>query len=270
MGVFRINRSLLRQQEAAAVRFCVKRVPAWCTPDQLTGLSVAGSFIAGASLFCCWLSAWFVVPVVAGLFLNWFGDSLDGAVARYRSIERPRIGFLLDRGADVVSFTVIIIGLGLSPYLSLFSALMLLLVYFAHTIYVLLRNVIDGIHVIGLGGIGATEGRILIGGWAVFAHLVGPDIALARIDNILLLDVFYSLLFVSAIVTFALRLSADVRRIAGYDARRRSAAVAIKGNVVSIARADAPKTNSGGRGFLDESVRRGFIPATTRNSSVPH
>ena len=271
MGVFRINRSLLRQQESAAVRYIVKRVPNGCTPDQLTGLAVAGASIAGLSLVCCWLSGWFVVPVALGLFLNWFGDSLDGAVARFRKVERPRIGFLLDRGSDVISFTIVILGLGLSPYLSLFSALMLLLVYFAHTIYVLLRNVIDGIHVIGLGGIGATEGRILIGAWAIFAQFVGPNIALMRIDNILVLDAFYSLLFVSAIVTFAVRLIADVRRIEGYDAKRRSADIPREGNVVSLALGETPRPRSAGRDQREElaAAKRGFIPAA-RNSSFPH
>jgi archaetidylinositol phosphate synthase len=29
----------------------------------------------------------------AGLILNWFGDSLDGSLARMRRIERPKYGF---------------------------------------------------------------------------------------------------------------------------------------------------------------------------------
>jgi len=30
------------------------------------------------------------------LVLNWFGDSLDGALARYRNRQRPRYGFYVD------------------------------------------------------------------------------------------------------------------------------------------------------------------------------
>ena len=186
--VARVNRSVLRQQEAAAVNYLVVRLPDWCTPDHLTGLSLAGALIAAASLVCCWLSAWFLAPLIVGLALNWYGDSLDGALARLRKVERPRVGYLLDRGADVMSFTAMILGLGLSPYFTLFSAMLLLLIYYAHTIYILLRNVIDRIHVIGLVGIGATEGRVLIGAWAVVAHLAGPGAVQTRAGGFVLLD----------------------------------------------------------------------------------
>ena len=268
MGALRVNRNLLRQQEAAAVRFFVTRLPNWCLPDHLTGLSVAGAFIAGLSLICCWISGWFVLAVVVGLCLNWFGDSLDGALARLQKNERPRVGYLLDRGADLLSLTVIILGLGLSPYLSVFSALMLLLVYYAHTIYVLLRNLIDGIHVIGLIGIGATEGRLLVGGWAVVAQLIGPNIAMARIGNILLLDLFYGVLFAGAMVMFVFGLLTDVRRIEGHEARRRSGAA---GNVVPIARNEAPRSRAGRRGGSEDAMadRGGFAPVSSMNTPIP-
>jgi len=267
MGALRVNRNVLRQQEAAAVGYFVARLPAWCTPDQLTALSIAGAFVAGLSLICCWASGWFVLAVLIGLALNWFGDSLDGALARVKNNERPRIGYLLDRGADLVSLTAIIIGLGLSPYLSLFSALMLLLVYYAHTIYILLRNVIDGIHVIGLIGIGATEGRILIGAWAAFAQLAGPDIALARIGGILLLDIFYGALFAGALAMFVVSLLADIRRIESAEAGRKAGAGE---NIVPIARPEAPRPRAGrGQGEDGLAERGGFAPIASRNTPVP-
>jgi len=263
MGALRVNRSLLRQQEAAAVRFFLARLPIWCTPDQLTGLSVAGAATSGVCLICCRLSGWFVIGVAAGLFCNWFGDSLDGALARLQKIERPRIGYLLDRGADIVSMTAIILGLGLSPYMSVFAATMLLLVYYAHTIYILMRNVIDGIHVIGLVGIGATEGRILVGAWAIFAQLVGPDVALVRSGNVLLLDVFYGGLFALAIGTFVVRLLSDLRRLEGAEARRASRAAE---NVVPLVRGEAARPRAGKSPLADRS---GFAPVSPANTSVP-
>ncbi len=52
----------------------------------------------------------------AGLIVNWFGDSLDGTVARFRKIERPRYGFFIDHTTDLFSEVFFALGLGLSPY----------------------------------------------------------------------------------------------------------------------------------------------------------
>jgi phosphatidylglycerophosphate synthase len=255
MGALRVNRNVLRQQEATAVNFFVERLPAWCTPDQLTALSAAGAMLAGIALICCWISGWFVLPAILGLFLNWYGDSLDGALARLRKIERPRIGYLLDRGADVASFTAMILGLGLSPYFTVFSALMLLLVYYAHTIYILLRNVIDRIHVIGLVGIGATEGRMLIGAWAAFAELVGRDIVATRVGGVLLIDLAYGALFAAALAMFIVRLMT----------RRASGAVGI---VVPLARGESPRPRPA-RALSQEPVadRAAFHPGSGQQAS---
>ena len=64
-----------------------------------------------------------VSPVIVGVALNWFGDSLDGSLARYRREERPRFGFLVDHTCDLFSQILIIVAFGLSPFLSLVSAL---------------------------------------------------------------------------------------------------------------------------------------------------
>ena len=41
-----------------------------------------------------------LVVAIAGLALNWFGDSLDGTVARVRRQQRPRYGFYVDHVVD--------------------------------------------------------------------------------------------------------------------------------------------------------------------------
>ncbi|WP_205788972.1 hypothetical protein [Methylocystis rosea] len=53
-------------------------------------------------------------PVVGGLFPNWFGDSLDGTLARYRAIERPHYGYFIDHSSDFIAQTLIVVGLGVS------------------------------------------------------------------------------------------------------------------------------------------------------------
>jgi archaetidylinositol phosphate synthase len=221
---------------------------------------VSGAIVAGLSLIGRQLSGWFVLPALAGLFLNWFGDSLDRALARLRELERPRAGDRIDRGADIVSFAAIIIGLGLSPYFTLPSGLMLLLDYLLHTVYALPRNVVDG--VLGLGGVGATEERILVGAWACFAQFAGPEIALFRFDNIVPLDVFCTGLLASAVATFVFTLLGDVRRIEAGSANE---------NLVRIARIGQLRANKAAPSAVSLSAAtRGLAVARrAKNSSGP-
>ena len=103
---------------------------------------------------------WFLWAVVVGLFLNWFGDSLDGTLARHRGIERPRYGFLLDHSSDLIAQSLIVVGLGISPYFTLPSALFVLSLYLLMSSYTYLRVATEGVHRLSYGGMGATEFRI--------------------------------------------------------------------------------------------------------------
>ena len=164
----RIHTGVLNSLEATLIGYLLPKVPRSITPNQLSAFAASGAVAAGLGLGACQFSPWFLTVVLLGLFANWLGDSFDGAVARRNKAERPRVGFLIDRCCDVLSFCAIILGLGLSPYLSLHLALMLLVGYLVNTIYGLMKLVVDGVHIIGVGGIGATEGRVIIGLWAVF------------------------------------------------------------------------------------------------------
>src|SRR3954453_16239788 len=155
----RIHSGFLNSLEAPAIKQLAPMIPASIEPDHLSALALLGAGLAGISLAACGISAWVLLPAIGGFVLNWFGDSFDGALARYRRCERPRVGFLIDRCADTSSFCVMIFGLGLSPYLSFNAALMLLVAYLLNSVYGLMKLVVDGVHIIGVGGIGATEGR---------------------------------------------------------------------------------------------------------------
>jgi phosphatidylglycerophosphate synthase len=182
-------------------------------PDHLTALAVAGSLVAGLALVACRLSPWFLLPFYLGLLVNWFGDSFDGAIARYRRCERHRIGFLIDRCSDVLSFCIIILALGLSPYLSLNVALMLLVAYLIHAIYGLMRMVVDGAQIVGLGGIGATEGRLIIGLWAGLIQIAPFRLGSLQVAKVDVFDAVCGALLVGHLVIFVWRVAFDVRRI---------------------------------------------------------
>ena len=85
--------------------------------------------MTAAGFLACHWSPWFISVVIAGLAMNWFGDLLDGSLARHRAIERPRYGFLLDHSSDLIAQSLIVVGLGVSPYFTLPSALFVLSLY---------------------------------------------------------------------------------------------------------------------------------------------
>jgi phosphatidylglycerophosphate synthase len=100
--------------------------------------------------------------------LNWFGDSLDGTLARYRKIERPRYGFFVDHIIDSVDEVLVFIGLGISPYVRFEIASLALIMYLLLSIYVYLGTYVNGVFRIAYAGIGPTETRLL----AIFANTI--------------------------------------------------------------------------------------------------
>jgi phosphatidylglycerophosphate synthase len=209
----RVHTGALNSLEAALIAFMLPKVPRSITPNQLSAFAGAGAAAAGIGLCACQISPWFLTMVVLGLLANWLGDSFDGAVARRNKIERPRVGFLIDRCCDTLSFCIIILGLGLSPYLSLHLALMLLVGYLVNTIYGLMKLVVDGVHVIGVGGVGATEGRLIIGLWAVAIQVFHVNLHAFPIGTIPLFDVICSASLATMFVIFARRVGRDIERV---------------------------------------------------------
>ena len=68
-------------------------MPAWVMPDTLTALGLFGSLLIFAGYALTIYDSRFLWLSSLGFVINWFGDSLDGTLARYRHIERPRYGF---------------------------------------------------------------------------------------------------------------------------------------------------------------------------------
>ncbi|WP_342394885.1 CDP-alcohol phosphatidyltransferase family protein [uncultured Rhodoblastus sp.] len=132
-----------------------------------------GSLAASVGLIGCnWSLLW--LPTVAlGIAMNWFGDSLDGSLARYRSEERPRFGFLVDHTCDLFSQIILIVAFGLSPFLSQVAALVVLLCYLLFFAYTYIRAAAHHVHQMSYIGVGATEFRILMIGWAFVASAAG-------------------------------------------------------------------------------------------------
>jgi len=158
----RVNRMLLGPLERPALKWMAAHSPGWVTPDVLTGLGVVGSLMCFAGYWLSGGNKWWLLLACAGLFVNWVGDSLDGTLARYRKIERPKFGFYIDHTVDAITEFLTIIGIGMSPYLRLDIAAFAMIGYLLMSTHVYIRTAVDGVFKISFGTVGPTEMRVII------------------------------------------------------------------------------------------------------------
>lgn len=151
------------------------RLPRWVLPDHLTALGLAAStFIAFAYMMSNRDARW-LWAASAALIVQWFGDSLDGNLARYRKIERPRYGYYLDHLTDAYSTLAIGLGLGLSPYMLLAVGLAIVTSYLILSINVYLETYVFGEFSFSYGRLGPTEVRVLLMILNSVAYFKGPN-----------------------------------------------------------------------------------------------
>jgi phosphatidylglycerophosphate synthase len=156
----RDKRFLLARAETRVLTWIAARVPARVMPDHLTALGVLAALgIAGAYVLSNGDRAW--LWAASGLLVvHWLGDSLDGTLARVRRIERPKYGYYLDHLVDAGATIAIGAGLGLSPYLALSTALVVVIAYLALSINTYLETQVFGVFSLGYGRFGPTEARV--------------------------------------------------------------------------------------------------------------
>jgi phosphatidylglycerophosphate synthase len=168
----RLQSSLLTPAERITLNWLAHRLPEWVKPDHLTLLGFAAMFMAGATyaLARSWSPALLLVNL--WLAVNWFGDSLDGTLARMRNKQRPRYGFYVDHIVDAFGILFLTSGLALSGYISLEVALALLAIYFLLSIDVYLAAYTIGTFKMSFYKLGPTELRVLlmIGNTWAFTH----------------------------------------------------------------------------------------------------
>ena len=154
--------SLLAPLERVCLKWLAGNLPSWVKPDHLTLLGFAAMFVAGVcyALAKWWPAALLIVNLC--LAINWFGDSLDGTLARARNKQRPRYGFYVDHIIDAFGILFIICGLGLSGYMSWTIALAMLVTYFLLSIDVYLATYTIGTFKLSFYKFSPTELRILL------------------------------------------------------------------------------------------------------------
>lgn len=158
----RIQTSVLNAAEKKALVWLAERMPHWVTSDMLTWLGVFGSFLIMMGYILSNFSANWLWLSTFGLFVNWFGDSLDGTVARVRKTQRPIYGYYLDHTVDGINETMMFIGIGLSPFMNLYTAMAALIVYLQLTLNVSMNAHLRSEFNLTYAGLGPTEFRIII------------------------------------------------------------------------------------------------------------
>lgn len=156
----RLNESLLQPLERPTLLWLARRMPAWVTPDRLTAFGFVGVLIAAAGYGLWGFDHNFLWLVLIGIPVNWFGDSLDGTLARVRGIERPRYGFYLDQGLDAIAQMLAAVAVGVSGLMRFEIAMLTLATYYLMSILSLLRAVVSSEFVLNYGKIGPTELRV--------------------------------------------------------------------------------------------------------------
>src|SRR5262245_32222462 len=107
----RLMRNVLAGPERRVLVWIAGRLPAQVTSDHLTALALVSMVMAGASYAAAGWHRGALASAVFWLAVNWFGDSLDGTVARVRKQERPRYGFYVDHAIDCLGAVALLAGL---------------------------------------------------------------------------------------------------------------------------------------------------------------
>ena len=157
----RRNEGVLQFLERPALRWLSASLPGWVTPDMLTATGFAGGIIAAAGYALAAQNPAMLWIASAGILVNWFGDSLDGNVARVRGIERPAYGFFLDNTTDVLEYAVFAVGMGLSGYVRWELVLATLAAFYMMMLLELIKARVTNVFQISFAGVGLTEVRAL-------------------------------------------------------------------------------------------------------------
>lgn len=168
----REQNGFLTALEKITLHWMVERIPPWINSDHLTALSFLAMIFAGVSYSLSASNSKYLYAASACIIVNWFGDSLDGTLARYRNKLRPRYGFYVDHILDTFSTFFLLGGLALSGYMSPQVAGLLLIAYLMLCIQVYLATYAIGKFKMSFAWFGPTELRLLliIGNFALLSN----------------------------------------------------------------------------------------------------
>jgi archaetidylinositol phosphate synthase len=205
----RVQESLLASLEKRCLIWMARRMPSAVNSDHLTALAGLSMLAAGV---CYWNgSPPALLAAIVLLALNWFGDSLDGTLARVRHHERPRYGFYVDHVLDVLCILFILAGLVLGGHMSLPIGAGFLLAYYLLMIEIALATHAVGVFRISFFKFGPTELRICLAIGSL--RLLGSDFVTIAGGHYLLFDVGGGVAIIGLVVTFIVSAVTNTRML---------------------------------------------------------
>jgi len=184
----RIQASLLAGPEKRILEWMAKRLPGWVTPDMLTWLGALAMAATGVCYLFSGRHRYLLLAASAGWVVNWFGDSMDGTVARVRNEQRPKYGYYLDHLVDAFGISFVLFGLAYSGLSTPPLCMGLLVLYLIMSINVYLATHTTGAFRISFARLSLTEGRIMF--IALNTVLMFKDTVTVIGRDILIADIF--------------------------------------------------------------------------------
>lgn len=170
----RVQVSFVTAAEKRALAWFAARMPAWVNSDHLTVLGFAAQIMVGVSYALSRYNPQWLLWGVLFLVVNWFGDSLDGTLARFRNRQRPRYGFYVDHVIDAFGSTALMVGLALSGYMTPIVAMALLVAFLLLAIETYLATYTVGKFHLSFFNLGPTEIRIVLAIGNIALYVRGP------------------------------------------------------------------------------------------------
>ncbi|WP_312491022.1 CDP-alcohol phosphatidyltransferase family protein [Sphingomonas sp.] len=213
----RIQQNWLATTERRILNWLCAKMPPAMTPDKLTAIGMAGAALVFIGYVCSNFGAIWLTVALAGYAVQWFGDSLDGSLARYRKIERPSYGYFLDHSCDGIANLMIVLGIGLSPFVGMNVALIALAGYFLMSMHAFLAARVIGEMRLSYMAAGPTELRLFL--MLLTVAMMFDDPAKDLIGNVSGFDILIGTIGAGLILLFIVQTFAVARQLAVTDRR---------------------------------------------------
>ena len=207
----RVQQNVLARGERWLLDRLCARMPHWVTPDVLTFTGMVGALAVFAGYAASNLDDGWLWLAIVGYVVHWFGDSLDGSLARFRHIERPRYGYFLDHSCDGLATTLVVLGLGASGYVQLEVALVALAGYLLMSIHAFLSVRVLGELRLSYMKAGPTELRLVLIAMTGAMIAFGPTPVVGVFTGF---DLFVGAVGVLLIGLFAVQTATTARKLA--------------------------------------------------------
>lgn len=224
----RIQTSILNEAEKKVLVWMANRLPRWTDSDQLTFIGFLGAVIIALGFALSNFNVHFLWLSIVGFIVNWYGDSLDGTLARVRNEQRPVYGFYIDHTMDAINEAIMFMGAGLSPFMRFDLTCVLLVVYLMLTLNVSMNAHLKGEFRLTYAKLGPTELRII----CIIACLLligvkplrtfATTVPVAEGFTMAILDVIGAVILAALLIIYFVTISQDARYYSKIDPKHKN------------------------------------------------